>query len=374
MNKKPLRPRWAYTLLPMVLTAAIAGCASAPPQPTAAPQPQPVAPPPAAPKAAAPAPVVLKPDYPEKYVVKKGDTLWDIAAHFLRDPWLWPELWQNNPQVKNPHLIYPGDILTLVYIEGKPTLQVQRGQPAVRLSPKARVEELKQAVPTIPIDAIRPFLTRPRVVTENELDAAPYILSSAGEHLIAGAGNRVYVRGIKRDDISRYAVVRAGQVYRNPGDPSDILGYEAIHVGDAQLQRRGDPATLLLTKSNREVLNGDRLLPAEPQPFKANFMPRSPEQKVSGRIIAVQDGVSQIGQYQVVVLNLGQRQQLRPGDVLAVYQTGPVVEDRIAGDSVKLPNERAGTLMVFRTFERVSYALVMESTRAMHVLDTVRNP
>ena len=147
-----------------------------------------------------------------------------------------------------------------------------------------------------------------------------------------------------------------------------------IYVADARLQSLGDPATLVLSRSNREVLNGDRLVPAEAQPFQANFMPRSPQEKLNGRIIAVQDGVSQIGQYQVVVLNLGTRQHLKPGDVLAVYQTGAVIQDRIAGDSVKLPNERAGTVMVFRSFERVSYALVMEATRAMHVLDTVQNP
>lgn len=390
MNKELLRPCRAHILLPMMLTAAIAGCASAPQQPAKAPQPEPVAQPVAAPQAAAPEPVVLQPDYPQEYVVKKGDTLWDIATRFLRDPWRWPELWQSNPQVKNPHLIYPGDILTLVYIEGKPTLQVQRGiegEPApkgrpapapelggVRLSPKIRVEELRQAVPTIPLDAIGPFLTRPRVVTEDELEAAPYIVSSAGEHLIAGAGNRVYVRGISEYNTTRYAVVRRGQVYRSPDDPNDILGYEAIPLADAQIERHGDPATLLLTRSNREVLNGDRLLPAEAKPYQANFMPRAPENKVSGRIIAVPGGLTQIGQFQVVVLNLGQQEKLRPGDVLAVYQTGDVIPDRVGGGTVKLPNERAGTLMVFRTFKRVSYALVMEATRAMHLLDTVQNP
>lgn len=357
-------------LLPLVLAAAIAGCAQQPPAPEA------VAPEPAV--APAPAPVMLKPDYPERYVVQRGDTLWDISAQFLKDPWRWPELWQNNPQVRNPHLIYPGDLLTLIYIDGKPVLQVQRGAaiaqlPELRLSPKVRIETLEQAIPTIPLDAILPFISRPQVVTEAELEAAPYIVASADEHLMAGAGSRVYVRGIS-EPAANYTVIRRGRPYIDPDDDDELLGYEAIHVADAQMQRFDEPATLLLVASKREALNGDRLLPSGDNGFDNSFNPRAPKQPVTGKIISVVDGVSQIGQYQVVALNRGLRDGLETGHVLAVYTKGAAVRDPVNGENVVLPDERAGVLMVFRPFARMSYALVMSATRAMHVFDRVTNP
>ncbi len=370
--------------LPAALLALAAGCATAPPpQPQPQPLPEPVEP---VAVAVVVEPVPLRPDYPERYVVKKGDTLWDISAMFLRDPWRWPEVWQNNPQIDNPHLIYPGDILTLVYIEGRPVIQVQRpvpgappgigraGYPTVKLSPQVRVESLERAIPTIPAQAIRPFLSRPRVVSNGELEAAPYIVSTADEHLIAGTGNSIYVRRLTDPAGGDFVVVRRGQAYRNPLDPEEILGYEAIHVADARLQQMGDPATLLVTAANREVLNADRLIPAESDEVYQNFLPRAPAEKVEGHILAVLDGVSQIGQYQSVVLDLGRQEALEAGHVLAVYQAGEEVRDPITGERVKLPPIRAGIIMVYRVFERVSYALVMEATRAMHVRDRVTTP
>ncbi len=377
MDTNPLR---IAKLISAIATAAIvAGCASAPQQPPApAPAPEPVVEQPVAP------PLVLKPDYPQRYVVVKGDTLWDISQRFLEDPWRWPELWQNNPQIANPHLIYPGDVLVLVYIDGKPSIQVQRngvaisapsGRPEVRLSPKVRVEDLNRAIPTIPLDAIRQFLTRPRVVTQKELAEAPYIISSSEKHLIAGPGNIVYVRGIKDPELVDYVVVRPGNIYRNPDNPDDILGYEAIHVADARLRADGDPATMQIKEANREVLNGDRLLPANDSLPDTSFLPQAPKEKVKGRIIAVPGGVSLIGQYQVVALNMGKDREMQTGTVLAVYQAGEVIRDRMDDNKpVKMPDERAGIVMVFRVFDRVSYALVMKATRTIHVMDTVTNP
>lgn len=320
-----------------------------------------------------PQPLLLKPDYPESYIVRKGDTLWGISARFLRDPWRWPELWHKNPKINNPHLIYPGDILTLIYIDGKPTLQVQRGRPTVTLSPRVRVEELVRPIPTIPIEAIRQFLHRPRIVGKNELKRAPYIVSAASGHLIAGAGIDVYARGVEDNDVTEFVVVRQGQVYREPSD-GEVLGYEAIHVADAELRRFGDPAMLSVVRSSREVLRGDRMLPAQVERFEESFIPRAPANRVDGRIIAVMDGVTQIGQYQVVVLNLGHRDEIERGHVLAVYQRGDRVLDEVRNQRLQLPDERAGTLMVFRAFEQISYALVMEATDPMHVLDRVMNP
>ncbi len=317
--------------------------------------------------------VALNPEHPDRYVVKRGDTLWDIAARFLRDPWLWPEIWYVNPQIENPHLIYPGDVISLAYVDGKPRLVLERGRRTVKLSPRVRELPLDEAIPTIPLDAIRPFLSRPRVLGEAEFEAAPYVVASADEHLIAASGMRVYARGVDQGRGARYAVLRRGEVYRDP-DTGEVLGLEAIHVADAEVQRAGDPAVLVLRRSSRETLPGDRLFPVGEDRYTDNFLPRAPGQRVEGRIIAVFDGVSRIGQYQVVVLNRGARDGMEPGHVLAVYRAGETIRDPVRKEKVTLPDERAGIVMVFRTFDRVSYALVMSATRAIRVLDRVRNP
>lgn len=374
-------------LLPALFLVYLSGCASTaeeePPSP--APAPETEEPTPAQesmkPAGSEPAPAetaeapLLRPDHPERYVVQKGDTLWDIAGHFLNDPWRWPRIWHNNPQVENPHLIYPGDILTLTYIDGKPRLQVQeRGRPTVKLSPEVRVEPLDRAIPTLPLDAVQAFLTRPRVVAEGELDDAPYLVANADGRLLTGGGDRVYARGLGESPVGEYDVVRLGDPYRNPDDPEDILGYEVRDVADARLVRGGDPATLHIVRSNFEVRIGDRLMPAGKEPPLQDYHPRPPAGEVEGRIISVLDGVSQIGQHDVVVLDLGTEQGMERGHVLAVYRTGETVHDPVADQQVKLPDERAGTVMVFRAFDRVSYALVMGATRTMHVLDTVTKP
>lgn len=366
--------------------------------------------------------VELNPDHPQSYVVQKGDTLWGISGRFLRKPWLWPEIWAVNPQIENPHLIFPGDVVTLVYRDGRPVLEVTRGR-EVRLSPEVRAYPRDDAIQPIPLDAIRQFLTRPRVVSAEELDRAPYVVSSFEEHLIAGTGNRVYVRGAIDEEQLRYVVYRKGEPYYDDpaGGASALLGYEALHVADAILQRTGDPSTFLITTAYREVLVGDRLLP-DTEEVIAEFFPHAPDRPLKGSIVSVIDGFSQIGQLQVVVLNLGQQDGLQPGHVMAIFQTGKVVRDTIApsmpdykgdriefqhedaspvdsafsnifndvkdtwrafarkggagqsGVPVELPEERIGELMVFRTFDRVSYALVMNLTRPVHVRDAVANP
>ncbi|MFA7632621.1 MAG: LysM peptidoglycan-binding domain-containing protein [Thiohalomonadaceae bacterium] len=370
MEKISLRiPRWLATL---AVAAIFAGCANNTPSSTpvieSEPEPEPEL-------VVMTPPLVVKGNAPQQYVVKKGDTLWDISTRFLDTPWRWPELWDSNPQIVNPHLIYPGDLLILAYKDGRPFIQIHRGRQELRLSPKVREEELDRAITTIPMDVIRPFLSRPRVVTQEELNAAPHIVSSMDRHLMAGPGHRVYAHGIHDDDIVQYMVVRPGSVYRNPADHSDILGYEAIHLGDAQLKEFADVSTLQISKSNREILNGDRLLPMNDEMPRATFMPRAPKEKVKGQIIAVPGGVVLIGQHQVVAINLGEQDGMEPGHVLAIYQLGETVRDPLRGNKqVKMPDERAGTLMVFRTFARVSYGLVMRATRTMHVDDIVSNP
>jgi hypothetical protein len=320
---------------------------------------------------------VLNPSHPDTYVVQRGDTLWDIASMFLRDPWFWPEIWQINPQVANPHLIFPGDILSLAYLNGRPVIQVERGSGLVeRLSPRIRSEALDEAISTIPFETLRAFLSRPAVLDESQLETLPYILAHP-DGLMGSAGRDVYVRGTDSPTGTVFNVVHAGNTLIDPDDDS-VIGYEGLYVGQGRVRRTGDPSTVFLTDTSREALIGDYLL-TEESVTPVNFLPRAPQEQIDGRIISVIDGVSLIGQYQVVVLNRGARHGLQPGHVLGVYQTGDVVRDTMRGrgrfgEKVRLPDEPAGTTMVFRIFDRMSYALVMEATSEIHVLDAVRNP
>ena len=325
--------------------------------------------------------VKLKADHPDRYVVAKGDTLWDISARFLENPWSWPEVWSYNPQIKNPHLIYPGDVVYLEYdAQGRPVLKVERGKPTVKLSPKVHAARVDTPIATIPLDAIRQFLGHPRVITQREMETSAYILSGEDNHLVSGAGDRIYARGVVpgQDPNSTYAVLQIGEPYRNPGaDRDDILGYEAIHVADAKVLDFGDPTTLQIVYSNRETVVGDRLLPKKASDLDQTFIPHPPAMPVEGKIIAVVDGVSRIGQYQTVVINKGEQDGIETGHVLAVYQSGKPVRDVYGenrGELVKLPDERAGIVLVFRAYDRVSYALVMEAQTDMRIYDTVRNP
>ncbi len=338
--------------------------------------------------------VQINPDSPEKYVVEKGDTLWGIAGRFLTQPWRWPEIWKGNPQIADPNLIYPGDVVSLTYDEnGSPVLSVAGGGQSrnVRMSPEVRTVKRTDAIPSIPIEAIREFLTRPLVLTAGEMEKWPYVVSSFDQHLINGTGSRVYVRGLTATDGGerRYTVYRKGPAYKSGGR---ILGYEALYVGDARVEKFGEPATLTITHADREVLEGDRLVPQSKAEVSSDFIPHSPAKNVEGSIISVIDGMSQIGQYQVVVLDMGAMSGIEVGNVLGVYQSGKTVTDDAAirssdqsalkewlaltknhGEKVTLPEEYSAVVMVFRTFPEVSYALVMEVTAALRLSDSVRN-
>ena len=319
--------------------------------------------------------MVLNPEHPEQYVVVKGDTLWDISAMFLRDPWLWPEVWHANPQIENPHLIYPGDLLTLVYINGKPQLRLSRGGDQ-RLSPQIRVESLDNAIPTIPLDVIKQFLTRTIVVDEHELGNAPYVLQSADEHVISGAGDRIYVRGIENMDHALFDIFEPGGTYVDP-DTNEVLGYAALYIGSGPVQQFGDPATILLTETTREVRAGYRLRPSDNPDLILHFQPHPTPPGTEGHIISVIGGVSQIGQFNVVAIDLGTREGMEIGHVMRIFQTGDVIRDRFSDkrlDKVRLPDEEAGLVMIFRTFEKVSFGLVMKATSALHINDYVRTP
>jgi hypothetical protein len=349
--------------------------------------------------------IQVNPSHPDQYTVTKNDTLWDISGKFLTHPWQWPELWKNNNQIKNPHLIYPGDTIYFSMVNGKPQLSLSRSDlPETQAKPNSpcilkeedykygrkdfavsedgkvlpciRESELKQAIRLIPTETITSFLSSPKVVDEDELNNAPYVVDFAGEHLIVGTGDRVYVRSITDPNNLSYTIYRPGNPYISP-ESGEVLGYEAQYIADTSLQQPGDPATLTIIKSTREIRIGDRIMPNAEQDIAINYFPRPPEQSIKGSIISVLGGVSQIGRYNVVVIDKGTADGLLAGHELDIYRSGRIVRDDyspIKNDAVNLPDEIAGTLMVFRPFERVSYALVMKATQALHVLDKVRTP
>ncbi|MCP5169482.1 MAG: LysM peptidoglycan-binding domain-containing protein [Hahellaceae bacterium] len=318
----------------------------------------------------------LRSGHPDRYTVVKGDTLWDISSRFLQSPWLWPEIWHANPQIDNPHLIYPGDVIGLVYIGGQPRITtLKRGQNSgvVKLSPQARITPISSAIPAIPMDAIAGFLTETRIVEKSDLDAAPYVLSGREHHLVTGAGDVIYARG-ESAGVNSMGIYRQHESYVDP-DTNEFLGLEAKSIAQAKLKEiKGEILTLAIQRSNEEVLQGDRLLPTDDREINSIFHPSAPDAEINGKMIAVHNGVSQIGQYAVVTVNKGLRDGLREGNVLAIYKNGGQVKDPITKEIIALPSERAGLLMVFRAYDKVSYALILKALRPLAILDEVRNP
>lgn len=321
--------------------------------------------------------VQLRDGHPQSYTVARGDTLWDISGKFLKQPWKWPQIWRANPQVHDPDLIYPGDVLTLTYVDGQPRLVLNRGESrgTVKLSPGIRRTPIAEAIPTIPLEKVNAFLLSNRILdSAAELERAPYIVAGNAERVVSGAGDRIYARGKFRDEQPAYGLFRQGKSYSDP-QTKQLLGVNADYIGNGEVvAEEGDIATLNLTRTTQEVRIGDRLLPTEERPISSTFQPSEPRERIDGLIIDVPRGVTQIGQLDVVTLNKGRRDGLVEGNVLAVYKTGETVRDRISGESVKVPDERAGLLMVFRTYERLSYGLVLNATRSLAVLDKIRNP
>jgi len=332
--------------------------------------------------------IPLADNVPDSYVVKRGDTLWGIAKVFLRDPWYWPEIWQVNPQVHNPHLIYPGDTLRLVFIDGRPQIVLQRGNlergDGVRVEPRVRSEPLDAAITTIPYATVAAFMSKPSVLDREQIKLAPYVLATRDLHVVMSEGDTVYARGFTSPAElgSHYNVVRVGDPLIDPDD-NRVLGYDGIFTGSGHVTRQGDPTTLIMTESARESRAGDKLIPGGVD-VPLDFIPSAPRVKTNGRIIAVSNGVTIIGQYEVVVVNRGARDGLAPGNVLGVFDTGPLVADtdkkgffnldRLGAKKVALPSERTGTFMVFKTFDNISYGLIMEATNLIRVGDKIQNP
>ena len=339
--------------------------------------------------------IPLAAEAPDQYVVKTGDTLWDISKVFLKEPWYWPEIWYVNPQIANPHLIYPGDVLKLVYVDGQPRLTlaerggetVEGGRGGKRLSPEVRRDPLSQAITAIPYDVVASFMGRPTLLTKEQVKTAPYIVALRDSHMIGALGNEVYARGIgSAAPETRYSVIHVGEELRDP-DNNSLLGYSGLYVGSGPVATPGDPAKIVMTDSMREVLQGDKVFP-ESVEVNVDFVPHAPSSNIDAGIIAVRRHTV-MGQYQVVALNRGAAAGLEPGHILAIHQRGAVIRDNFKegglaarrtsrnsdfGNKVQLPDERIGVLMVFKAFSNMSYALVMETTHEIRQGDRAKNP
>ena len=343
----------------------------------------------------------LQDNAPERYVVVPGDTLWSIAAKFLKDPWRWPEMWRlNQEEIKNPHLIYPGEVIVLDRSGPKPGLRIEMGD-TVKLLPRVRAEDTsRQAVPSIPPRVIEPFLSRPLVIEPDGLENAPRIVAAQADRVFLGAGDVAYVRGIadaKPDSL--WQIYRPGKPLVDP-ESQTTLGYEAVFLGDGRVTKVGDPATIVIIGAQQEIGKGDRLVAAGPLVLKT-YAPHAPGTSIQGHIIATRGGLGETGPQNVVTLNRGKTDGLEPGHVLALSRLGRTVEEVVARKKVrdtksvpwynmtmgeifnrtssekevtKLPDERYGLVFVFRTFDRVSYALVMSASRAVQINDEVTTP
>jgi hypothetical protein len=335
---------------------------------------------------------------PDSYVVVKGDTLWDISGRFLSEPWRWPEIWElNRDQIEDPHWIYPGDVIYLDYSGERPRLRLGRrlgagagagsgsrgdglggsrgaGQNGTqRLTPMVRSLPLdEQAIPTLNMAAIEPFLNRPLVVDPEELAKHPRIVATQEGRVFLGRGDRAYVRGIDDESVEEWHIYRQSRPLFDP-DTRQPIAFEALYVGTARLEKSGDPATLRIVNTSEEVGVGDRLMPAERASI-LNVVPHAPEKDLLGRIVSVYRGVSQVGKNSVVALNIGKDAGLEPGHVLEIQQLGRTVMDREAREAVKLPDESVGYLVVFRSFDHIAYGLVMEASQSITVGDTVIRP
>jgi hypothetical protein len=363
----------------------------------------------------------LRPDHPERYQVQAGDTLWGIAGRYLEAPWRWREIWQANLGVANPNLIYPGDVLVVSYHGGEPVVRVENGMRVVKLQPRVRSEQLDAAIPTIPVSAVGPFLSRPVVADEAQIDAAPYLVGFPNDRAVAGLGDMIFVRSIFAQRGSRWEILRPGEEFRDY-QSGERLGFEAAYVGSAELVQSGDPATLRITRSAIEATPGDRLRPSQEEQAIRAFLPRPVSEAVRGHIIAVLNGVSQIGQYDVVVIDRGSDNGIAIGDVFGVYAGGELQRDRVKSrkrewnwrnenplqtefwygdwevtgwrrnqlndnaplplhvearkktDEYVVPNWSVGNAMAFRVFPRVSFALIMSANAAIHVGNLVSAP
>lgn len=321
-------------------------------------------------------PLALKSDAPDRYTVVRGDTLWSIAQRYTDSPWRWTELWSaNKDDIKNPNLIYPGNVIVLDRARG----QLAVSSDTVKLSPRVHAESTaRTAIPSIPPSAIEPFLVRPLVIEPDGLDKAPTIVAAEESRVILEAGNRAFVRGMADSKETTWFVYRRGPALVDP-DTKTTLGYEAIYLGTARVTRPGEPAVIQLTSVTQEIGVGDKLVPAG-RAEVMTYAPHAPSSPIQGRIISLYGGGTKLGEAggnTVISINRGKAQGLEVGHVVALYRPGALVAEGrgMSGSTpLTLPNDRYGLAFVFRVFDRVSYALVMKISKPVNTLDLVQNP
>ncbi len=361
--------------------------------------------------------IELRADHPNQYIVVKGDTLWSIAKRFLSNPWQWKSVWSNNPAIKDPNLIYPGDIVGLSMVNGRPALSIaKRGRKVIKLSPGVRAQALNEAVTTFPVDSIRHFLSKTRVIDASQRSSAPYLMGAVGERLMLGSVNeRAYVRGITDPKVRRYGLYDVGEAYLDPDKEKDnILGLEAVYLGSVRIEKPGDPTIVRIEDARRELTEGALLLPLKTEGNQWSFAPHPVSATQEAKIIAVVDGVTQVAQFNVIAINAGSNAGIEPGHVFMGIEDQGTIEDPEAkrqisklssgfldflnfGDdeatktanqkakdsglmasrmskTVKLPPEPAGTVMVFQVFEKMSFALVMETRKPLEIGDRLIRP
>lgn len=315
--------------------------------------------------------------HPVQYTVVTGDTLWDIAARFLKDPWRWKEIWRQNPAIENPDLIYPGDQLVLRYDGDQPYLEHLSGRDraarkTVKMTPAIYIEKLDDAIPAIPPQVIMPFLTDPRIIEAGGLSDAAYITEGVGGAIVMGLHDEAYARNINGIKGDRFKILRQGQALVDP-DTKETVAYEAIYLGDAEILHPGDPARMRITKSTQEISPADRLVPAPKQVSFPYFQPEAFRQPLNARIITSYGGIDETGTGRVVTISAGEADGLKPGHVLQILREGGTSKDPVTGKSYSVPPEQTGVLMVFKAFSEASYALIMRSKWSIHVNDRVVN-
>ncbi|MBI4938518.1 MAG: LysM peptidoglycan-binding domain-containing protein [Nitrosomonadales bacterium] len=327
----------------------------------------------------------IRDNAPDRHIVVKGDTLWDISAKFFNDPWRWPQIWGlNKDTIRDPHWIYPGDVVLLDRATG--TLRIGGGSDAgapgsslspgssgeaVKLSPRMHSQESKHAaIPSIPIGDIEPFLSRPLVIEKDALSGAPTLVGTFERRVILGNNDIAYVQGLSEAGGTQWQIYRAGKTFLDP-DTKEVLGHEAIYLGEANVEKYADVSTIRITKSNQEITKGDRLIQISGE-VPSNYVPHAPANQIAARVISIYGGVSQGGQNTVITLNKGQRDGLENGHVLALYRKGEVLKEK--GKTIPLPDMRYGLTFVFRTFDKVSYALVMQTRLPVTLLDSAQTP
>ena len=308
----------------------------------------------------------------ERYVVKKGDTLWDIAATFLNEPWRWKEIWKANKSIENPNIIFPGDVLVLAHIDGKPVLKSLKRE-TVYLKPSVRVEDITNAIPPISPGAIKPFYQSSLITTSLEIESSPYIVDGLNDRLVGGKGVEMYVRGLKETTESEYHIYRAGRELIHPLT-GEKLGFEAIDIGNAKLISPGDPAKVMITSSREGVEVNDRLKPINDFKALPFFFPSThPDVNVKSIIFRSNRKTPELGKLDIVTLAFGEREGVKPGQVFKVVSGAKVRKD-YKNEDFQIPQEQIGLVMVLRVFEKVSYGIITNASRQIVTFDQVVHP